>query len=104
MHKNLPEWYQVVSIIPPATLDKRGTAVELITKNIDKVSAQNLIRLFLGLNLSNEKYQEEFGTEIQKSDPTFILASCEQELRVLAGAGMLNILETRDSSFEKYLL
>jgi GTPase-associated system helical domain len=88
MLKNLPKWYQIVSIdqTNAETLELRSAAIQSIvtTKGIDFFV--DCIRLYLDKPQRSREFDNEFYLVINASDPMFLEGSATLEKRVLAGA------------------
>lgn len=102
MHKNFGEWYRLVSIEPDGEkLPKRWAGVEewvsAIRGNDDAIL--ETVRIFQGLpsRTSRDAFLEAF----RKHDPAFPQRN-ELELRVLAGASLVECMRRRDDEEHEF--
>ncbi len=96
MHKHFSDWYREIGIVPTTeALDKRRAAIEAIVKDIKR---KEVIALVCILNHGGQclpEFAEQFAQHFLKSDTTFSMRNNENELRVLAGACLAEIIISR---------
>lgn len=92
MHKDFAEWYRVAGIPPNGDiLPKRWAAIEKYEAGRDQIVS--LARLFYRLGKPSEDFLSTFRTAFQTADPAFQMRGNDQELQVLAGAELIDIIE-----------
>lgn len=91
MNSDFSEWYRMAGMEPNADcLPKRWAAIdEYSPKAGDVVS---LAKLFYKIGKPEESFLAAFQSEFQKADPTFKMRNNEQELSVLAGAKLVDVI------------
>jgi hypothetical protein len=91
MHTNFADWYRIASLEPNAELlPKRWAAIEEFSP--DAKGVVSLIQLFYQLGAPDPTFVGEFQAVFQKHDAAFQMRGNEQELRVLAGAELADIM------------
>jgi hypothetical protein len=92
MHKDFPQWHRDAGIEPVAiTIPLWWTGVEEFDpKEGDMVT---LTKFFFGLERPNEAFLETFRKPFQAADITFPMQNNDEELRVLAGAKLVDVIE-----------
>jgi len=92
MHKDFAEWYRAAGIPPNGDiLPKRWEAIEKYEAGRDEIVS--LARLFYRLGRPGEVFENAFRTAFQTADPAFQMRDNDQELLVLAGAELIDIVE-----------
>ena len=92
MHKDFAEWYRLAGMEPDADkLPKRWKAIEDFAAG--RVEVVALTRLFWKIGIPNEKVMADFRAAFQKTDPTFQMRGNEQEMAMLAGAELVDMIE-----------
>src|SRR5262245_42860561 len=92
MHKDFAEWYRGAGIPPTGeTLPKRWEAVEKYLVGPEDIVS--LTRLFYRLGKPSDEFLNPFRTSFQSADPAFPMRNNDQELLVLAGAKLINVIE-----------
>jgi hypothetical protein len=92
MHKGFAEWYRAAGIPPNGDiLPKRWAAIEKYEAGRDEIVS--LARLFYRLGKPSEEFEHAFRTAFQTADPAFQMRDNDQELLVLAGAELINIID-----------
>jgi hypothetical protein len=92
MHKDFAEWYRGAGIPPNGDiLPKRWQAIEKYEAGRDEIVS--LVRLFYRLGKPSEEFENAFRTAFQTTDPAFQMRDNDQELLVLAGAELIDIIE-----------
>ncbi len=92
MHKNFAEWYRAAGIPPNADiLPKRWTAIEKYAAGRDEVVS--LARLFYRLGRPSEHFESAFRAVFQTEDAAFQMRDNDQELLILAGAKLIDVIE-----------
>jgi GTPase-associated system-like protein len=90
------DWYRVVAIEPrPELLEQRWHAIEDVVRTLDVPGVLDLVRLFYGSALAEPRFLERYREAFRAVDGTFPLHDNEAELRILAGATILALLEHR---------
>ncbi len=93
MHDRFNEWYRQARIKrDEEQLNKRWKGVEGITKQKD-ISIPEIVRLYFGLPKSEDGFISTFQNVFQKADKLFPMSRNKNELRVLAGAVIANLLD-----------
>ncbi len=97
MHKDFADWYRVASIEPSAELlEKRWQAIERVVSSLALRQVLGLARLFNGLGITDAQFVEQYRLAFKEFDSTFAMRENDLELRVLAGATIVCILETAE--------
>jgi hypothetical protein len=92
MHKDFAEWHRSAGITPNGeTLPKRWAAIDEFQVGRDEIVY--LTRLFYRLGKPSEEFLTAFRASFQKADPAFPMRDNDQELVVLAGAELIDIIE-----------
>lgn len=96
MHKDFAEWYRSAGIEPDGEiLPKRWGAINELSHNRDTVVS--LTSLFYRLGKPSQDFLSEFVGEFQKTDPAFRTRDNDHELCVLAGATLIDVIESCES-------
>ncbi len=91
MHQDFADWHRVVSIVPQADeLQKRWQAVEAFSKETTARDVTELVRLFYGLPPRDSQFLAKFRSAFKAADDAFRMKDNDAELRVLAGATLVN--------------
>lgn len=91
----LPEWYRMAEIEPNAdNLSKRREGINNYVSTMDKHSVFEIIRLFFTKELKDSESINSFRTALRDTDKVFPLRNNDLELRILAGAAILNCIES----------
>jgi len=102
IHPSFGDWYRAAKIAPDGELlKKRWEAVDNF--EINQGYAVDLVRLFFGVGQVSEKFLNEFRTAFQKTDAAFPMKHNDVELRVLAGAELVDSIETYTASWGRYI-
>jgi hypothetical protein len=92
MHKDFAEWYRAAGVPPNGDiLPKRWEAIEKYEASRDGIVS--LVRLFYRLGKPSEEFENAFRTAFQTADPAFQMRDNDQELLVLAGAKLIDVIE-----------
>jgi hypothetical protein len=98
MNSMFGEWYRQAEIEPkPGELEERWKAVESLKSNSDAEYAANLVRLHFSLAGLPEDFTGEFRDVFFHIDSTFRMAKNENEVRVLAGAVLFEMIQRNDA-------
>src|SRR4051812_46805759 len=91
MHQDFSEWYRQAGIEPIGDeLPKRWAAIEEYAP--DKDAVISLVRVFNRLGNPKDNFPSEFLTALQTADPAFKTRDNDQELVVLAGAELVDLM------------
>ncbi len=91
MHADFADWHRVVSIEPQADeLQKRWEAIEAFSKASKPIDLPELTRLFYGLAHRDDGFLGRFRSAFKAKDETFRMKDNDAELRVLAGACLVD--------------
>lgn len=94
MHKYLSVWYRSAGIATEnVPLAKRGEAIDSFAVDGNDVAA--LAQLFYRLPPSDASFEERFRTALNTADPNFGMSGSDNELIVLAGATLVDVIENR---------
>lgn len=94
MNNLLPNWYHVARIdVDGNELEKRGEGIEAFDKGLKLDKALDALRLFNGIPTQDANFKEEYGAIFQQIDPTFRIRNNDLELRILAGASTIKVLD-----------
>lgn len=94
MHQQFGEWYLRARIkVKEEQLNKRWKGVEGITKQ-KEINIPEIVRLYFALPIREDGFIDAFQSIFQKSDQLFPMRKNANELRVLAGAVIANLLDT----------
>ena len=94
MHKDFADWYRLVDLEPKGeTIEKRWQAIEQFCESVNSAQALELIRLFYRRPTKDHSFPETFRSSFQEADVTFPMRDNAPELRVLAGATLVQLLE-----------
>src|SRR5208337_62370 len=94
MNSYFGDWYRSAGIPPEEIpLSKRWEAVESF--DVDATEISLLAQVFYHLSLSVPSFAERFRKAFNEADPTFPMSGNDRELIVLAGAGLVNVIERR---------
>jgi len=92
MHTDFAEWYRAIGMEPDGEkLPKRWAAVEEFSPGRAEVVA--LARLFYKAGPPDEKVLASFRAALQKGDPTIPIKGNDQEIAMLAGAELIDVIE-----------
>jgi len=92
MHDMFADWYRLVDLKPDAeTLTNRWHIINEYRKEASTEQWLDVIRIFLGADLSAVRTSGQFAQLFKAADPLFSLAN-DIELRVLAGAALIHRL------------
>ncbi len=92
MHKDFAEWYRAAGIPPKGDiLPKRWAGIETYEPGHNEIVS--LTRLFYRLGKPTEEFENTFRSAFQTADPAFQMRDNDQELLVLAGAELIDIIE-----------
>jgi hypothetical protein len=96
MHPDFSEWYRQAGIEPNREeLPKRWAAIDEYGPNKDAVVS--LVRVFNRLGNPKDNFPSEFLAALQTADPAFKTRDNDQELVVLAGAELVDVIERSES-------
>jgi hypothetical protein len=94
MNNLLPNWYHVARIdVDGNELEKRWEGIEAFDKGMKLDKALDALRLFNGITTQDANFKEEYGAIFQQIDPTFRIRNNDLELRILAGATTIKVLD-----------
>src|SRR6266568_2567883 len=100
MHNHFAEWYRVAGIEPDEEkLPKRWKAIEDFPAGRTAIIA--LTRLFWKIGAPNQEVLADFRAALQKADLTFRMRGNEQEIAVLAGAELVDVIERGDTGLRE---
>lgn len=92
MHKDFAEWYRAAGVTPNADiLPKRWAAIEEYEAGRDEIVS--LARRFYRLGRPRKEFENTFRAAFQTEDAAFQMRNNDQELLVLAGAKLIDIIE-----------
>jgi hypothetical protein len=92
MHKDFSDWYRAAGIEPVAQqIPPRWTGVKEFDPNAAHVVT--LAKFFFGLERPTESFLAIFRQPFQAADVTFPMKENDEELKVLAGAELVDIIE-----------
>lgn len=95
MHKAFPDWYRLAAIKPTSEmLEKRWLAVDAMAQWKKASQLQDLVRLIRGTCPPTADIRTALVNVARTHDTTFSARDNEAEVRVLAGATVVAILET----------
>jgi hypothetical protein len=99
VHRFFADWYRVAAIEPhPETLEKRWDAIQRTVRDLDVADALEVVRLFYGSPRCLPRFAERYRDAFKSRDVTFPMRDNEAELRVLAGATIVALLDSRPGS------
>lgn len=91
----LPEWYRMASIEPDVEiLNKRREGINNHVSAMDKQSVFEIVRLFFKKGLKYNESIDSFRSAFRDVDEIFPLRNNNLELQILAGASILNCIES----------
>jgi hypothetical protein len=94
MNSYFGDWYRSAGIPPEEIpLSKRWEAVESF--DVDATEISLLAQVFYHLSLSDPSFAERFRKAFNEADPTFPMSGNDRELIVLAGAGLVDVIQRR---------
>jgi GTPase-associated system helical domain len=97
VHRNFADWYNAISLRPPAeTLDARWKAVEAVAASQKVNMILDLARVFYKL-VGGNAVAEELRNAAKKEDTTYLSENDQNELSVLAG-GVIALLVSKPSN------
>jgi hypothetical protein len=98
MNSMFGEWYRQAEIEPkPGELEERWKAVESLKSKSDTEYAANLVRLHFSLAGLPDDFTGDFRKVFFDIDSTFRMAGNENEVRVLAGAVLVEMIQRNDA-------
>ena len=101
MHEHFAKWYAEVSMGDDS--GQRAARWESVTKMVSKVQFEDLETLlqlcFQGRAKPNAETISKLYEPFTESDPTFDIAENEREVRILAGAALVVLMENFDLSW-----
>lgn len=98
MHSSFSDWYRAIRIKPdPDELNRRWQIVETLYEKLKLGEALNVLRIAARLPQVNQSYQGDLVGQIQELDPTFGNRNRQQELSVLSGAMLVELLSEKES-------
>ncbi len=96
MHKDFAEWYRQAGIDPESeVLIKRWTAIDNYNPNHDDIVS--LAQLFYCLGKPSDMFVSGFVKIFQDTDPIFKARDNQHELSVLAGATLIDVIESAEN-------
>jgi hypothetical protein len=97
VHNNFADWYRTAGIEPDAaTLPKRWKgAADFEVSGSETIE---LARLFFSLGEPGKKFLDAFRASLQKADQAVPMKGNEHELRVLAGAALVDTIERAEQA------
>lgn len=96
MHKHFADWYRIANIQPSGEdIPKRWAAVEAFATSLDTYKALETARLYVGTPPIKSGFKDEFATAFQQTDPAFPMQGNDLQLRILAGAVVVQYLSTQ---------
>jgi hypothetical protein len=96
VHRFFADWYRVAAIEPqPETLQKRWDAIHRTVRDLDVGDALEVVRLFYGSPRCLPRFAERYRDAFKARDVTFPMRDNEAEIRVLAGATIVALLDSR---------
>lgn len=97
MHEHFPDWYREVSIEPTQELLKlRTKGINKVISSINPQHALELVRLLFSLSLHEKDFCDTFCNKFRSVDSTFPLRDNKQELTILAGTTIAEIVATQN--------
>jgi hypothetical protein len=95
VHSSFADWYRTAGIEPDsATLAKRWKGA--VDFDVGGSETIELACIFFGVSKPTKKFLEAFRGSLQKADPAVPTKSNAHELRVLAGAALVDAIERGD--------
>jgi|SRR5579859_2883902 len=95
MNSHFGDWYRSAGVPPEGIpLADRWKGVESF--DVDATEISLLAQVFFQLNLSDTSFPQRFRKAFNDADPNFPMSGNDRELVVLAGAGLVDVIE-RDS-------
>lgn len=92
MNSHFSDWYRSAGVPPEGKpLADRWKAVESFDVNASEISL--LAQVFYQLNPSDSSFPERFRKAINEADSNFSMSGNDRELVVLAGAGLVDVIE-----------
>jgi hypothetical protein len=96
VHRFFADWYRVAAIEPqPETLQKRWEAIHRTVRDLDVPDALEVVRLFYGSPRCLPRFAERYRDAFKARDVTFPMRDNEAEVRILAGATIVALLDNR---------
>jgi hypothetical protein len=90
----LPNWYHVARVdVDGNELERRWEGIEAFDRGLKLDKALDALRLFNGIPTRDSNFKQEYGTVFQQIDPTFRIRNNDLELRILAGASTVKVLD-----------
>jgi GTPase-associated system helical domain len=96
LHRYFADWYRTAAIEPqPDVLAKRWEAISSLVYSLDAAEALEVVRLFYGSPRTDHRFVERYRDSFKTRDLTFPMRDNDAELRVLAGATIVSLLDVR---------
>jgi GTPase-associated system helical domain len=96
VHRFFADWYRVAAIEPqPETLQKRWEAIHRTVRDLDVADALEVVRLFYRSPRCLPRFAERYRDAFKARDVTFPMRDNEAEVRILAGATIVALLDSR---------
>lgn len=98
IHREFADWYRAAAVAPPVDLlEARWRAVEPLAENLDRSQLVALLQIYADQNAGSTKSVPEFVDKaFREQDPSFPSRDNWEEIRVLAGAVLRQVLENDD--------
>ncbi|MCK4472910.1 MAG: hypothetical protein KAW49_14105 [Anaerolineae bacterium] len=106
MHTYFGEWYREAKLeFTGEMLEKRWKAIEKFARQRKDIKAKalDLIRVFYDLSPIDPSFTETFSEVFVRADPSFPMRNNTFELRVLAGAATIHLIERSQPEFSDML-
>jgi hypothetical protein len=95
MDIHFADWYGRASLSATSEqLTVRSAGVETFIPSLDTDGVLDLVRLYVRLRPKSHTFVSDFQTAIKDQDQTFLIGGNDNELAVLAGAGIAALLES----------
>ena len=93
MIQEFPNWYKIVELDPPkGKLSDRWTGIENFSSKVSRNDIIKLVLLHFGTQFDDDEFITSFVNVFSETDDTFTYQSNTAELRLLAGAVLIDLL------------
>lgn len=97
MNTYFSDWYREANINPEHSwLEPRWKAVELAAQDASATSICELARLYHAREAKDPDFEQQFRLKFQETDNAFQMSGNEFEISLLAGATLMQIMQTYD--------
>ena len=91
----LPDWFRIASIETDVdVLSNRRKGIKNFVSSMDKHSVFEIVRLFCKKDSINQEFVDSFQKAFRDADEFFPLRDNDLELQILAGASIINCIES----------